>query len=1091
MNKKENKNKVWISVEDLTNDASIVDAQQNDEFAHVEETANSEHSRRDFLKYMGFGLGAATVASCEIPVKKAIPYVIKPEEIVPGIATYYASVFVQSGDCVPVLVKTREGRPIKIEGNPGVGENKTYTEGGTSARAQASVLSLYDINRLTGPKGNGGDTSWGDLDAAVQEGLTGNICVLSHTNNSPTFKAAFDVFKGKYPSAKLVQYDPISSSAILEANEKMYNKPFVPAYHFDKAMCVVGIEADFLGTWISPVEYTKDYIKNRKVTDSDIDGGHADKVMSTHVQFESGMSLTGSNADHRVLIKPSEWGAAIGLLYAEVANATGASATGGLSFTPTFAWKSAANAIKNTAKKLAQNNRKALVVCGINDVNIQMVVNAINEMLGASNSTLTLTDDTHSKQRQGRDKGVQSLVSDMGRGAIDALIVCDGANPAYDLPGVAAEFAKALPNVAMSVSLSGTPDETASLCKFIAPVHHTLESWGDVEPKKGEVYFVQPTIAPLFKTRSAGESLLTWAEAPQSYHDFMKANWKANMFPAQSSYMTFQSFWNNTLHDGWFKMTGNQPVVVETEEVVVDEQPVVDGEPVDEPMPTGSSDVAGALAALSQTQTKEGELEITFYESVQLGAGQFANNPWLQEMPDPMMRTTWDNFIQIPIKWDGNYAYETLNDLSDGDIATITINGATYTLPVFRQFGQMQGTVSIALGYGRTKAGKAGSEVGTNLFPASSSSYSAVGTLSQKEGHDDMHAGIQKHHTFGLTTTDETGATVMHEYKTTEKKPFNVDEHIDSFQGAFVERSIFFHATAKTVARDVEVLAKKRKKYQYLNSKGLYEGYDDVYAMGHHWGMSIDLNSCTGCGACTIACMAENNVPVVGKYEVMNVHEMTWLRVDRYYYGNEESPNTVFMPFLCQHCDNAPCENVCPVAATSHSSEGVNQMTYNRCVGTRYCANNCPFKVRRFNWYDYTSADLFPQNEVDMNRGTKNTESYNYMNENLTRMVLNPDVTVRSRGVIEKCSFCTQRIQEGKLAAKMEGRRLVDSDVTPACVQSCPSGAILFGDDNNPNSEVSKLQKTKRSYVTLEEMNIRPSINYLMKVVNKDDEFLA
>jgi MoCo/4Fe-4S cofactor protein with predicted Tat translocation signal len=1080
MNKNENKNKVWISLEDLTNDASTVDAQQNDEFAHSKEAANSEHSRRDFLKYMGFGLGAATVASCEIPVRKAIPYVIKPEEIVPGIATYFASVFVQGGDCVPILVKTREGRPIKIEGNPGVGENKTYTGGGSSARSQASVLSLYDTDRLAGPKAgpkdNRTDTSWGDLDTAVQAGLTGNICVLSHTNTSPTFKAAFDVFKGKYPSAKLVQYDPISSSALLEANEKMYNKPFVPAYHFDKAMCVVGIEADFLGTWISPVEYAHDYIKNRKVTDADIDSGKTNETMSAHIQFESGMSLTGSNADHRVLIKPSEWGAAIGLLYAEVANATGASASGALSFTPDFAWDSAANAIKNTAKKLAQNNRKALVVCGINDVNIQMVVNAINDMLGANNSTLTLTDGTHSKQRQGSDKDIQSLVSDMGKGAIDALIVCDGANPAYDIPSLAAEFATALPNVAMSVSLSGTPHETASSCTFMAPDHHSLEAWGDVEPKKGEVYFVQPTIAPLFKTRAAGESLLIWAGQPQSYHDFMKANWKANMFPAQTSYMTFQSFWNNTLHDGWFKMTGDQPVV-ETE--------VVEGASV------GSSDVAGALAALSQTKTKEGEVEVTFYETIQIGAGQFANNPWLQEMPDPMMRTTWDNFIQIPIKWDGNYAYETLNDLTDGDIATITINGAAYTLPVFRQFGQMQGTVSIALGYGRTKAGKAGTGVGTDLYPASSFTYSAAGTLSQKEGKDASHAGIQKHHTLGLTTTDDAGATVMHEYKTTEKKPFNVDEHIDSFQGAFIERSIFFHATAQTVAREVKVLAKKRKKYQYLNSKGLYSGHDEVYAMGHHWGMSIDLNSCTGCGACTIACMAENNVPVVGKHEVMNVHEMTWLRIDRYYYGNEESPNTVFMPFLCQHCDNAPCENVCPVAATNHSSEGVNQMTYNRCIGTRYCANNCPFKVRRFNWLDYTSADLFPQNEVDMNRGKEGAESYNYINDNLTRMVLNPDVTVRSRGVIEKCSFCTQRIQEGKLAAKMEGRKLVDSDVTPACVQSCTTGAILFGDDNNPNSEVSKLQKTKRSYLTLEEMNIRPSINYLMKVVNKDDDFLA
>ena len=343
----------------------------------------------------------------------------------------------------------------------------------------------------------------------------------------------------------------------------------------------------------------------------------------------------------------------------------------------------------------------------------------------------------------------------------------------------------------------------------------------------------------------------------------------------------------------------------------------------------------------------------------------------------------------------------------------------------------------------------------------------------------------------GKDEPQKAGETRQHKYKTGEKKAFNVDEHIDSFQSALIDRSIFFQATTKTVAEEVKVLAKKREGYQYLNSKGLYPDRSEVYSMGHHWGMTVDLNSCTGCGACTVACMAENNVPVVGKWEVSNVHEMTWLKIDRYFYGDEETPNTVFMPLMCQHCDNAPCENVCPVAATNHSSEGMNQMTYNRCVGTRYCANNCPFKVRRFNWLDYTSADIFPSNEVDMNRGIEGGESYNYMNENLTRMVLNPDVTVRTRGVIEKCSFCVQRIQEGKLTAKKEGRRLEDSDVTPACVQSCPTGAIKFGDDNNPDSEVAKAQLTKRSYVALEETNVRSSVNYLMKVINKDDGFLA
>ena len=1113
MNKKENNNKVWVSVEDLTNNISTNDLQQN-EFAHTEGTETSEHSRRDFLKYMGFGITAATVASCETPVKTAIPYVIKPEEIVPGVATYFASAIVQGGDVLPALVKTREGRPIKIDGNPGDGKNKTFSGGGSCARSQASVLELYDTNRLKGP-GNvaklleaeviknkiqrkeadeAAMLSWADLDKAVKAGLKGEIRIVSHTNNSPTFKAAVELFKGKYPSAKLVQYDPISCSAMIEANEKMYNQPWIPAYHFDKAMCIVAIEADFLGPWLSHVEHSKDYIKNRKVTDKDLEIG-ADKTMSTHIQFESRMSLTGSNADHRVLVKPSEWAAAVGMLYTEVAKATGKSATA-LSFTPTFAWTKATKAIKDTAKKLVKNGSKSLVVCGINDVNIQMTVNAINEMLGAVNSTLTLTKDTHSKQRLGRDEAALSLVTDMKNGAVGAIIICDGANPAYDLPGLAADFTTALPKVALSVSLGLTLNETAAKCKYVAPDHHNLESWGDAEPKKGEIYVVQPTISPLFSTRQAGESLLVWAGISTSYHDFMKETWKNKMFPAQSNYMTFQSFWNNSLHNGWFETS---TTIAETVMTTVAATEGTDTEAATVATPTASG-VEGAIAAL--TQKKPAGLEVTFYESVQLGAGQHANNPWLQEMPDPIMRTTWDNFIQIPLKWNRGSGYDSLNGLKDGDIATITVNGGKYTLPVFRTFGQMDNTVSIALGYGRTRAGKAGNGVGTNLFPAVKGfSLSGTGSLSEYEGHDDLFACVQMHHTYGLTTVntkedvanDPTkkaveGETKIHTYATGEEKPFNVDEHNEGFQGALIERSVFFQSTAKDAAKEVAKLAKKREGYQYLNSKGLYPDRKEFYGMGHHWGMAVDLNSCTGCGACTVACMAENNVPVVGKFEVNNVHEMTWLRIDRYFYGDEETPNAVYMPMMCQHCDNAPCENVCPVAATNHSSEGLNQMTYNRCVGTRYCANNCPFKVRRFNWLDYTSADIFPSNEVDMNRGTDG-EEYNYMNDNLTRMVLNPDVTVRTRGVIEKCSFCVQRIQEGKLAAKVEGRKLKDTDVTPACAQACSTGAILFGDDNNPDSEVYKLQRTQRSYIALEETNVRSSINYLMKVINKDEDF--
>ena len=1062
---------------------------------------------------MGFSVTAATVAaSCDIPVKHAIPYVIKPEEIVPGVATYFASAIVQGGDVLPALVKTREGRPIKIEGNPGTEEMPSFTKGGTHARSQAAVLDLYDTNRVTSPgvvetylaaeglstskervaKTKEAQITWKDLDAAVMPGLSGQIRIVSHTNNSPSFKAAVKVFQAKYPGAKWVQYDPISSSAQLEANRQSYGLPYLPVYRFDRAKCIVGIEADFLATWISPVEYSNGYAQNRKVTDANIKEG-AEKSMSTHIQLESRMSLTGSNADHRVLIKPSEWGAAVGLLYKEVAGLTGNSAAS-LPFTPKFAWAKAEKAIKDTAKKLVENNRQAMVVCGINDVSIQQVVNAINDMIGAQGNTVIINENEYSLQRQGSDAAVEQLVEEMKGGAVNAVIVCGGANPAYDLPGkLAADFAGALPKVAMSVSMNATIDETSALCKYMAPDHHTLEAWGDAEPRKGEIYVVQPTIANLFKTRAAGESLLVWGGQPQAYHDFMKNQWKNTVFPLQSDYMTFQSFWNNTLHKGWAAVSGDAPVPsVDPVAPVEAADPVTpEGETPEAPVEVEAPLMGGVAAAVAGLkQGKTGTLEVTFYESIQLGSGQFANNPWLQEMPDPVMRTTWDNFLQVPLKWDGGSGYESLANLQDGDIAKIAIDGTEYELPVFRTFGQMEGTVSIALGYGRTRAGKAGTGVGTNVFPAMNGfAYASTAETPAYTGKDDLFACVQMHHTYGLTTIDEaTGKTKMHTYKTGEEKPFNVDEANEGFQGALIDRSVFFQSTAKDLKKEVKILAEKRKDYQYLNDKGLYPDYE-VYGMGHHWAMSVDLTSCTGCGACTVACMAENNVPVVGKYEVNKVHEMTWLRIDRYFYGNETTPNTVYMPMMCQHCDNAPCENVCPVAATNHSSEGLNQMTYNRCIGTRYCANNCPYKVRRFNWLDYTSADTFPSNEVDVNRGVDGAEDYIYMNDNLTRMVLNPDVTVRSRGVIEKCSFCVQRLQEGKLAAKMEGRRLRDSDVTTACVQACPTGAIVFGDDNDPNSEVYKQQRTMRSYLVLEETNVRPSVNYQMKVINKDENF--
>ncbi|MBK9734392.1 MAG: 4Fe-4S dicluster domain-containing protein [Saprospiraceae bacterium] len=412
-------------------------------------------------------------------------------------------------------------------------------------------------------------------------------------------------------------------------------------------------------------------------------------------------------------------------------------------------------------------------------------------------------------------------------------------------------------------------------------------------------------------------------------------------------------------------------------------------------------------------------------------------------------------------------------------------------VPVIQQFGQMPGTVSIALGYGRPQAGYTGSNVGVSVNDCLTMGsngpeyYNTSVSVSEKTGKEDHFSCVQYHHTIGVRGIDkETG------------KELNADESalvsfdyftgIKGFQGALTDRSVIYTSNVAELKNSVEHLQERRKHAQHLNAQQIYRGYDAQYALGHHWGMHVDLNACIGCGACTVACMSENNVPVVGKREVSRHHEMPWLRIDRYYYGAVENPNTIYQPMMCQHCDNAPCENVCPVNATNHSSEGLNQMAYNRCIGTRYCANNCPYKVRRFNWLDYTKADLWPANQPRLQE-----ESTPFMADNLTRMVLNPDVTVRSRGVIEKCSFCVQRIQEGKLTAKTEGRLLKDSDVRTACQTSCPTGAITFGDMNNKEGALSMKLESPLNYIALEEINVRPSVNYTMKVNNRDKTFDA
>ena len=923
-------------------------------------------------------------------------------------------------------MKTREGRPIKIEGN----KNSAITQGGVNAQVEASVLSLYDQERLKGPLKEGKNADWGTIDKEITEQLQaisdagGQIRIVSNTINSPSTLKAIQEMADKYGNTEHVMYDAASQHGMLTANETMFGIKAVPAYDFSKAKTIVSFGADFLGTWVSPIEHTKQYSKTRKVNSDN-------KKMSRHYQFESNLSLTGSNADYRTPIKPSQEGLVVAALYNEVAKMTGNT---GLNTNKV----DVAN-IKKAAKDLVSNQGKSLVVAGSNDTDIQILVNGINSMLNNYGTTIDLNQ--YSNARKGDDGAFNQLIKDANAGNINAVIFYN-ANPVYD-SGMGEDLKKALGKVSLTVSTSDRKDETADVVKYVAPDHHFLESWNDAEPKKGQLSLTQPTISPLFKTRQAQDSFLTWTGNKQEYYNFLRKNWEDNHYRSQEP--TFDIFWDKTLYNGVFTYT------------------------------VQSSDVSAQDVDLSACANRINKnykpnnngLEVAFYQKVSLGTGYHANNPWLQELPDPISKATWDNYATISQKM----ANELGIKIFEGKTSKInlTINGQTMEVPALVQPGQANGTIGLALGYGRKMAGKVANGVGFDVYPLlgqlnGTKSYVLTSGVSVDGTAGSYQlAQTQTHQTFMGRETVIQEALLEDYQKKDWKRKFQ--PHIETSKGKVAPSKLTLW-----------------NGHKYNN---------------HHWGLAIDLNSCTGCAACTIACQSENNIPVVGKEEVVMRRDMQWMRVDRYYSSDAdvndtdgleiaaENPEVTFQPMMCQHCNNAPCETVCPVAATTHSSEGLNQMTYNRCVGTRYCANNCPYKVRRFNWFKYHDNTKFDKNMA--------------MNNDLGKMVLNPDVTVRSRGVMEKCSMCVQRIQAGKLKAKKEKRKLEDKDVNTACASACPSDAIIFGDLNNQDSAISKYLKLKektdepikevneeRAYHVLEELRVAPNVWYMTKIRNKD-----
>lgn len=1013
--------KYWKSVEELNSNSSIVDTLKQNEFVeeiptdeflgNEQKLKDSSTTRRDFLKYVGFTTAAASLAACEGPVVKSIPYVVKPDDIIPGVADYYATTIADGFDFANILVKVREGRPIKIEPNK-------EANGTTNARIQASVLSLYDSHRLKVPTFNGEEISWGDVDTKVittleklnSENLP--IAILTSTNASPSTNASIEKFKEVYPTAFQVIYDAVSETAVLDAMEDMYGNRALPSYHFDKADVIVSVGADFLGDWQgggNDASYAKGRVpKNGK--------------MSRHIQFESNMTLTGANADERIMVKPSEQYQVLVKLYQAVVEGKSTRES-----TPIN------NAALKAAAEISKAGSKAIVLTGIQDKKAQLLVMALNKAIQSDAFDTSITRNV----RKGDDKAVAKLIADMNAGNIGAVII-NNANPVYSLPN-AEEFVEGLKKVQLSLAFSSQNNETAKAVQFALPAPHYLEAWGDAEIISGEYSLIQPTIKPLFNTRQFENELLMWSANITSYYDFIKENWTTNVLGGSS--------WNQALHDGVFKK--EMPTEIATNDIAIDVETIV-------------NDISKI--------TSNNNFELQLYTKTGMGDGQMANNPWLQEFPDPITRTSWDNYVTVS-KADadalGIENYNVANGALNGSYVEVTVNNVTIIAPAYIQPGQAKGTIGLALGYGRKEGLKEEMQTGVNAYPL----YQNF-NLYQKDVNLKVAAGehefacIQLHNTL-MGRGDIMKETTLADYNTKDAEVWN---------------------KVPVVSLDHnEVPAKK---------VDLWDSFDR--SIGHHFNLSIDLNACNGCGACVISCHAENNVPVVGKDEIRKSRDMHWLRIDRYY-SHEESfeqdvvkkeegeagykdtmaqledpstnPSVAFQPVMCQHCNHAPCETVCPVAATSHGRQGQNQMAYNRCVGTRYCANNCPYKVRRFNWFKYP----------------ENSEFDYYMNDDLGKMVLNPDVTVRTRGVMEKCSMCIQMTQATILKAKNEGRRVETNAFETACANACPTGALVFGDVNNEEDAIVEKVKDERAYHLLEHVGTRPNVVYQVKVKNTNE----
>jgi molybdopterin-containing oxidoreductase family iron-sulfur binding subunit len=961
-------------------------------------------SRRRFLTLLSASAALALGTSCSrIDRGTIVPYTKRPEDVIPGIADYYASTFQEGPVSQSVLVKTREGRPIHIEGNAG----HRLSGAQPNLRAMADLLGLYDPDRLRAPSYKGTPSTWKEAEAALASALsdarTANKPVLLLTGAiiSPTQRALIDELKGALPGLYHASWEPAASQSAAMAAAAVFGNTVMPGFHIDKADVILSFQYDFLGVDPTAPQCIAEFAARRTPSDPE-------ESMNRLWVCEGTMTLTGANADQRLQVRPSKMAAAAFALARILNESHSLPLPPGLkpeTLEP-FELELVAESfgvnpslLGKLAEDLASAGKSALVLAGPTlPPEAHLACHMLNLMLGSEWTTVDMEAEAPPLDLISISE-LQDLLQKAAQGEFAVGIFWD-TNPAYAFYDSAA-WKSAVAQIPETFRIGLYEDETALDCGWRIPGHHWLESWGDFQSAPGFIGLRQPVIGPIHNTRQAEDFVLAGMremgiEAPRDYIEYLKSRWRKDVYPAESP-ASFEAFWNASLHDGGVGLQGREPA-----SLILN----VDA-------------IENALKAeiRKEPATASAEMELVLSPGAGVYDGRYANNGWLQELPDPVTKATWGN----PLLLSPTDA-ERLG-LEDGELVEVGSGTQTVEASVMVQPGQAAGVASLTLGYGR-KTGNVAMDVGTNAYRLQSAETASPFLVPE----------------IGITPKGDGGRREI---------PRRQTHHTTAG---------YDHARSLTLA---ELSEKDEHKEAHHGSHGSASLIPEVEYPDQKWGMVIDLSACVGCSACVIACQSENNIPVVGPEQIAEGRDMHWIRIDRYYEGDLINPSVIHQPMLCQHCDYAPCEIVCPVNATTHSPDGLNQMAYNRCVGTRYCANNCPFKVRRFNFFDYTSMKKEPES-----------------------LVHNPEVSVRPRGVMEKCTFCVQRIQNARQKAKVEGTAITDGEIQPACAVACPSGAIVFGDVNDPKSRVALLSKSERSYRMLEELGIGPAVNYLIDISN-------